>query len=279
MSIASEITRLQGVKSDILQAINDKGVSVPAGSALDDCPALIASIPTGAPDIPEGYKQSMYLELNGATSWGELYSQPETESLTGVSVQNVDTFEIEMYLPNNADFNYMEMIGCGASWTDGKGYTTLYKDKINCRFMNFRELAFTGLDNLGKFLSIKRSARYKREGESTPSGYNYIAQFTLNGTTTETDQYGDLQGLFCYNVSNIKIIQQYYKTSDFSELAGLKIFRVKITKYLTGETLADIVPCVRNSDSKAGFMNLTTGQFIQQQYKDTTLWTAGPLIS
>lgn len=57
MSIASEITRLQGVKSDILQAISDKGVTVPAGSALDDCPALIASIPTGGgePEPPTGY--------------------------------------------------------------------------------------------------------------------------------------------------------------------------------------------------------------------------------
>jgi uncharacterized protein (TIGR02145 family) len=44
MSIASEITRLQGVKSDILTAIADKGVTVPVGSALDDCPGLIASI-------------------------------------------------------------------------------------------------------------------------------------------------------------------------------------------------------------------------------------------
>lgn len=50
MSIASEITRLQGVKSDILQAISDKGVTVPAGSALDDCPGLIASI-SGNTDI------------------------------------------------------------------------------------------------------------------------------------------------------------------------------------------------------------------------------------
>lgn len=47
MSIASEITRLQGVKSDILQAISDKGVTVPVGSALDDCPDLIASISGG----------------------------------------------------------------------------------------------------------------------------------------------------------------------------------------------------------------------------------------
>lgn len=44
MSIASEITRLQGVKADILQAISDKGVVVPAGSALDDCPNLIGQI-------------------------------------------------------------------------------------------------------------------------------------------------------------------------------------------------------------------------------------------
>lgn len=47
MSVASEITRLQGVKSDILQAISDKGVTVPADSALDDCPELISSISGG----------------------------------------------------------------------------------------------------------------------------------------------------------------------------------------------------------------------------------------
>jgi hypothetical protein len=47
MSIASEITRLQGVKSDILTAIADKGVTVPAGSALDDCPGLIGDIEQG----------------------------------------------------------------------------------------------------------------------------------------------------------------------------------------------------------------------------------------
>lgn len=48
MSIASEITRLQGVKSDILQAIADKGVTVPADSMLDDCPGLIGDIQGGS---------------------------------------------------------------------------------------------------------------------------------------------------------------------------------------------------------------------------------------
>lgn len=52
MSIASEITRLQGVKSDILTAISDKGVTVPAGSALDDCPNLIGQISGGGGPYP-----------------------------------------------------------------------------------------------------------------------------------------------------------------------------------------------------------------------------------
>lgn len=47
MSIASEITRLQGVKSNILDAIAAKGVSVPSGAMLDDCPELIAAISGG----------------------------------------------------------------------------------------------------------------------------------------------------------------------------------------------------------------------------------------
>jgi uncharacterized protein (TIGR02145 family) len=52
MSIASEITRLQGVKSDILQAIADKGVTVPAGSALADCLDLISEISGAGLYIP-----------------------------------------------------------------------------------------------------------------------------------------------------------------------------------------------------------------------------------
>lgn len=79
MSIASEITRLQGVKSDILTAIADKGVTVPAGSMLDDCPDLIASISSGglpgdfgegAGLLPTGYRQvaAVYIPNNSATN-------------------------------------------------------------------------------------------------------------------------------------------------------------------------------------------------------------------
>lgn len=46
MSIADQITRLQGVKSDILTSIESKGVDVPASSMLSDAPSLIDSIST-----------------------------------------------------------------------------------------------------------------------------------------------------------------------------------------------------------------------------------------
>lgn len=47
MSITAELTRISQAKSDIIQAIADKGVSVPSGSKLDDFPALISSISGG----------------------------------------------------------------------------------------------------------------------------------------------------------------------------------------------------------------------------------------
>lgn len=51
MSISSEITRLQGVKADIISAIRDKGVDVPSGTMLGECPSLIDTISGGGCDV------------------------------------------------------------------------------------------------------------------------------------------------------------------------------------------------------------------------------------
>lgn len=47
MSIASEITRLSGVRSDIFTSITNKGVTVPQTATFSSCPELIDSIVTG----------------------------------------------------------------------------------------------------------------------------------------------------------------------------------------------------------------------------------------
>lgn len=47
MSIETEISRIQTATGDIKTAIAGKGVTVPAGSQINDLPALITSIPSG----------------------------------------------------------------------------------------------------------------------------------------------------------------------------------------------------------------------------------------
>lgn len=51
MSIASEITRIQDAKSDIADAIEAKGVTVPASTKIDGYAALVSAIPQGASEI------------------------------------------------------------------------------------------------------------------------------------------------------------------------------------------------------------------------------------
>ena len=48
MSISSEISRISGNVSDSLDAVAEKGVSVPAGAKSDDLPSLIRSISVGS---------------------------------------------------------------------------------------------------------------------------------------------------------------------------------------------------------------------------------------
>ena len=53
MSIQSEITRIASAKSDIADAIEYKGVTVPGGSKIDDMAALIRQIRSGGATITE----------------------------------------------------------------------------------------------------------------------------------------------------------------------------------------------------------------------------------
>jgi hypothetical protein len=52
MSIASEISRLSGVREDIFTSITSKGVTVPATATFSSCPALIDSITGGGGGSP-----------------------------------------------------------------------------------------------------------------------------------------------------------------------------------------------------------------------------------
>lgn len=64
MSIASEITRLQGAKADIKSSIEAKGVSVPSSATLDDYSDYIDSI-SGGGSLPTSVNELAELIVNG----------------------------------------------------------------------------------------------------------------------------------------------------------------------------------------------------------------------
>lgn len=143
MSIASEITRLYGVRSDIFTAITNKGVTVPSGSQLDDAPTLIGSISAGGGGAytldytsPNQYCTFGYnpncarsgatitpyytltnnyvldnLTLNGNNIQGSSFTMPATDSIVGMVVHQIAPIKLRIA------FN---------SWNDIKLYNLRY---------------------------------------------------------------------------------------------------------------------------------------------------------
>lgn len=129
MSIASEITRLYGVRSDIFTSITNKGVTVPSGSQLDDAPTLIDSISagggggaytldytnpnqyctfvpypncarSGATITPVYNLTNNYvldnLTLNGNNIQGSSFSMPATDSIVGMVVHQIQPIKLRI---------------------------------------------------------------------------------------------------------------------------------------------------------------------------------------
>ena len=121
MSIASEITRLYGVRSDIFTSLTAKGVSVPASAVLDDVPDMVDSISagggaytldytnpnqyctfkadnpncsrSGATITPDYTLTNNYvldnLTLNGSNIQGSSFTMPATDSTVGMVVHQI----------------------------------------------------------------------------------------------------------------------------------------------------------------------------------------------
>lgn len=254
MSIASEITRLQGVKSDILTAIENKGVTVPAGSALADCPDLIASIPTGTPAIPNTYQQLMYCYINGNSSpWLQYF----------VNYTNTDRLELQMQLCLSSNFtsgskNFVMY------WIDTADfYYQVLKDTNKSYFHlgwysnNVNTPQVTLEDNLFINLSMICSGGY--------------VNVNINGTTVTTAQNTDARSvsLFPYNGN-----EAYFKNTKFF---ALKIFdgnSNKLKRYY--------VPAVRISDGVVGIYDLLNNIFVRPKSwnsQDSNGLSAGPVVA
>ena len=196
MSIASEITRLQGVKSNILSAIADKGVTVPVGSALADCPELIASISGGGGDgveiAPIAAAHSIYVvDEDGyigldITPYYQYY---------GTSVPYDYNYAVKV---SGADFSSLGLgqvtfVNIASNWIGGRQYRTVVIGGKEWMAENL-DFKFSGL-LVGKSgtSSSENRASYYNNNESTygVNGnkygllYNWIAVKYLNDHKSE----------------------------------------------------------------------------------------------
>lgn len=147
MSIASEITRLYGVRSDIFTAITNKGVTVPSGSQLDDVPDMIDSISAGGGAYTLDYTNpNQYctfkadnpncarsgttitpdytltnnyvldnLTLNGNNIQGNSFTMPATDSTVGMVVHQIEPIKLRIAFD---------------SWNEIKLYNLRYKGNV-----------------------------------------------------------------------------------------------------------------------------------------------------
>lgn len=99
MSIASEIQRLSGVRSDIFTSITNKGVTVPVGSTFSSCPSLIDQIQGG------GGGPATSMINSGFTASGYVSGyRPFTATQNEVPVYNYITYTGN--IPSYQDANF-----------------------------------------------------------------------------------------------------------------------------------------------------------------------------
>lgn len=171
MSIADQITRLQGVKTDILTSIGNKGVDVPSGAMLDDCPLLIDAISGGGeisfsmkPIVPVSGNKFIICDDNG----------------------NIGYKSLPVYVPS-AYTSYAVVVE-GASFSDfGLGQVTIITpgaSDIGGR--TYRTVTINGVTWLAENLDYKASEIEIGPGgsPSTPAAWYYNdseATYGVNG--------------------------------------------------------------------------------------------------
>lgn len=261
MSIASEITRLQGVKSDILQAISDKGVTVPAGSALDDCPALIASIPTGPGEIPSDYTQVRYLEVIGEGTDPCFWNLNQTMKFS-------DKVQIDIDFKLSEDFT-----------TGNHAFTFLYISSFTEYF--FSNISGVSSSELGQGVKFDyNSNSFVKKWTTIAREFDASISMRLNGTTGEGFVNGEKVTAYGGNDGSVGIMLLDYQGGAYY-YKGTKLYGCRIYDGDTDILKADYVPVIRNSDSRPGLYNRVNGNFYKTgQYSYTpTGVSAGPIIT
>lgn len=192
MSIASEITRLQGAKSDIKSAIEAKGVTVSSSLKLDEYASKINAIPTPIEEAPEN--DVNFYDYDGKRIAS--YTIAEAKALTALPTppthQGLTFQEWNWSLADIQGYN-RQYIDIGANYvaTDGKTHLFIFTDEPNELFsfqLQVRDLTDGAVVDWGDGSATETVARYaskNMEHTYATKGYHEITIFSDQLVTNE----------------------------------------------------------------------------------------------
>ena len=195
MSIASELTRLQGAKSDIKEAIEGKGVAVSSSAKLDDYANLIDSISTtpslqSKPATPSTSQQTITAD-NGYYGLSQVTVSAVTSSIDA----NIVAGNIK---------SGVSILGVTGNYTGASAMVATTTAMVGSS--NASSLAFTVSGNPKMFavqLSLSSSGSYLTN--SSTSTY-LVSSVIGDGSNVYTTA-------FRYNSSGTRAAREYYYTT------------------------------------------------------------------
>lgn len=253
MSIADQITRLQGVKADIISAIQNKGVDVPSGATLGDCPDLIEAISGGGVD--PSFKDDIYYKMtpavgpSGATEidWRVM---PNGYTRKTAVVGNVSRLDCG-FSPVNNEFE----ITIDFSYAGGGIYEVIIATPYHDEESNIVRIIRVS-DN-----SIIINADSRSGMSSTLPAFNgrHIMSFGRRGGIRYGLKDFTTPALSNNTNGNLAPQENLYMFDGVDNPVTSTIYRLYAK--VNGTTVADFIPCVRDSDGIAGFYDFANNMF------------------
>ena len=199
MSIASEISRIQGAKADLRTSIQAKGVSVPADALIDAYPDYVDAISGGG-----GGENLTTLSVTPSTSAQHLTPTSPVDGWDEVNVSAV-TSSIDANIAAGNIKDGVTILGVTGTYTGG-GSSTIASTTTAVGASNASSISFTLAGNPKMFAVILQLASSGSYLTNSSTSVYAITSVISDGT----NQYAICSR---YNSSGTRAAREYYYTN------------------------------------------------------------------